>query len=202
MEDFIDKILSKIKEISVRYKYIILGTMLVSIGIYIVDYIKVDEKQEIDISQYYGNAQDIQEENKMIIVHIDGAVNNPGVYEIPTKSRINDVITIAGGLTQEAITTNINLARKVNDGEKIYVYRIGEEEIAIVDNQEKSGKVNINNATKEELLALPGIGSSTAIKIMEYVKENGDFKSIEDIKNVNGIGESKFANIKDLIDIK
>ena len=156
------------------------------------------------------------QENKKIIIHISGQVNNEGVYELEEGSRIIDAINKAGGVTETADTSQINLAEKIEDGAKIYVPAKGEESVKtnsqeekttkntkdIVQNKEtKSKKININTATEEELDTLPGIGQATAQKIIEYRKENGKFSKIEDIKDVSGIGDSKFEKIKDLIEV-
>ena len=203
MEDIFDKILAKIRELSIRYKYVILCIFAISIGIYVIDYIRQEEESKIDLSEYYVEESNNENISENIIVHIDGGVANPGVYEMDSNSRVNDVIEKAGGLLPEAITKNINLARQINDGEKIYIYVEGEEEnIQEEIVNQSSGKVNINNATKDELTSLPGIGDSTANKILEYIKEKGKFKKIEDIQNVSGIGQSKYESIKDLIDVK
>ncbi len=200
MEDIFDKILSKIRELCIKYKYAIFVIIAISIGIYILDYVRQDSDVEA-IAEYYKRDDNVQMENETIVVHIDGAIVKPGVYELPVNSRVNDLINMAGDVTIEAITKNINLARYLQDGEKIYIYKQGEEEIEI-EGQTSSGKININSATKEQLMTLPGIGEATATKIMEYIKAHGKLKNIEDIKNISGIGESKFANIEDLIDVK
>ncbi len=149
-----------------------------------------------------------------IIVHITGAINKEGVYTLDENSRISDAVNLAGGLREDADTSKINLAYKLEDGMKINIPSINDEntlitsEIGIENNNQidetknkdtSNKKININTATKEELDTLPGIGESTAQKIINYRKENGKFSSIEEIKEVKGIGESKFENIKELI---
>lgn len=157
-----------------------------------------------------------------IVVYIVGAIENEGLYELEENSRIADVIELAGGLTKEADISDINLAVLLEDGVKIVVPRIGEnnknennvnlqsaEEVndfkssSYINKDSKStqNKININIATQNELETLPGIGSSTAIKIINYRKENGKFKNIDEIKKVKGIGESKYNKIKDLIKV-
>lgn len=175
-----------------------------------------EEIQNTDNSERIDNSN-----NEVIIVHITGAVKNWGIIELPNNSRIADAIEKAGGLTEEADISNVNLAYPLEDGMKIKIPNINE----TIDNKNidsiedyismESGEnvtsssknkgtnkiniVNINTATQTELETLPGIGTSTALKIINYRNENGKFTSIEDIKNVSGIGENKFEAIKELI---
>ena len=155
-------------------------------------------------------------ETDEILVHVSGCVKEEKIVSLPDGSRINDAIEAAGGLTKDADLSNVNLAYILEDGEKIYIPKKGEElsEISsslIVNNSSnssnnsslsKSTKVNINKATQSELETSPGIGPSTALKIVTYRNENGKFKSIEDIKNVSGIGDAKYEKMKDYITIK
>lgn len=149
-----------------------------------------------------------KEKNEKIIVHIVGEVNKRGVYSIDKGSRIKDIIEIAGGLTENADEEKINLATILEDEMKIYVpnknEKVEEKEVDKSENinkEIKKIKININTGTKEELESVTGIGPSTAEKIILYRKENGKFKKIEDIKNVKGIGETKFEKIKKEIEV-
>ena len=160
---------------------------------------------------------EVKEGKSKIIIHVSGAVVNEGIVELEEKARVADAIEAAGGVTEDAYMRDINLASLLEDGMKVYIptkeevmqkeensdYIIGSNNIIGNNNVEskKSGKVNINTATKEELDTLPGVGESTANKIISYREENGKFKSIEEIKEVSGIGDSKFEQIKDLIEI-
>ena len=155
----------------------------------------------------------------MIIVHITGEVEQWGVIELEQGSRVIDAVNKAGGFTQNADTQKVNLAYELTDGVKVYIPSKNEELENTITTQkyitEDSGEnvimeesdmkktgdslVNINEATQTELETLPGIGPSTALKIIAYRQENGNFSSIEDIKNVSGIGDSKFENIRELI---
>ena len=172
-----------------------------------------------------------EEESQKIIVHVSGAVNKEGIVELDADSRISDAIDKAEGLAENADMNKINLAFKLEDGMKIYIPKIGEEKSekaqestddetskyitsasGVVDSQDEntessSGKsttekVNINTASQTELETLPGIGPATSSKIISYRQENGKFKSIEDIKEVSGIGDAKYENIKELICVK
>lgn len=149
-------------------------------------------------------------EDKEIIIHITGAVKNQGIVKIKEGSRISDVIDIAGGINDKADLSKINLAYIVQDGQKIYVPSMDDKEDTDtimkdaganvikdgVNSSNKEGKININKASQTELETLSGVGPSTALKIINYRNENGNFKTIDDIKNVPGIGEAKFENIK------
>lgn len=139
----------------------------------------------------------------VVVVHVDGGVVVPGVYELEEGKRVRDAIECAGGLTSEADTTSINLAALLVDAQKIYVPLQGESEHASsgVTSTNSSGTslININTATAEELDTLPGVGSSTAATIIQDREKSGPFTSIEDIMRISGIGEKKFEKIKDYI---
>ena len=142
-----------------------------------------------------------------ITIHITGDVNYPGVVVLENGARIVDAIEAAGGETEEADLDKLNLARILNDGDKVYVPNkndINTEEMILEDESEnnKQATININTASIEELIKLPGIGEATATKIVEYRKQNGKFKTIEELKNVAGIGNNKFETIKDKIRVK
>lgn len=160
--------------------------------------------------------ENTKEEKSTIKVYVTGEVNTPGVIELEEGARIQDAIEGAGGIKAEASLKEINLAYEVADGEKIYIPNLSEvsEESEEQSPSESSsgggstsssnsnGKVNINKATATELTSIPGIGASTAQKIITYREENGKFKAIEDIKNVSGIGDSKYNSMKDFISVK
>ena len=163
-------------------------------------------------SKQFKDHKQLNEEK--IVVHICGCVNKEGVIELNKNSRIADAIEMAGGLNNDADISQINLAYILEDGMKITIPNKNEKkennnensnvivENNIKENNKKDNIININNATQSQLETLPGIGPSIAIKIINYRNEHGKFKSINDIKNVNGIGENKFNNIKNLITIK
>ena len=141
-------------------------------------------------------------------MHVQGEVKNPGIVELEENSRVIDAIEKAGGLTDEANLINVNLAEKIIDGRKIYIPNNLEKERNIDENIEKKQsdnnkeiKVNINSATQTELESIPGIGPTTARKIIEYRKEHGRFKEIEELKEISGIGENKLRNMLEYIEI-
>ena len=143
---------------------------------------------------------------KYITVYINGEVKNPGVYNLKSDSRVNDLIKASGGLSDKADKSRLNLARKLKDEDYIFVDSIMEKGTIngtsdSVNNAKPSGKVNINKATKEELKTVPGIGDVTAQKIIDYRESNNGFTRIEDIKKIDRIGEKTFEKIKDKIDV-
>lgn len=145
-----------------------------------------------------------------LIVYISGAVKNPGVYELDPDSRLHQLLTVAGEFSEDAdnlwVEKNLNMARKLTDGEKVYIPT--EEEISSPSEFVQEGVlgqnnriININMATQAELETLPGIGPSFAQRIIDYRQENGGFKSTEEVQAVSGIGEKTFEKIKDQISI-
>lgn len=144
-----------------------------------------------------------------LYVDIKGAVKLPGMYEVTSDMRVLHVIDMAGGLTNQADEGQINFAQKVEDQMIIYIPKEGEEipeSLAIATNsqngtKEEDSKVNLNTATKEELMSLNGVGEKKAEKIIDYREENGSFKTIEELKNVNGFGEKSFDSLSSYITI-
>lgn len=137
-----------------------------------------------------------------VFVYVCGAVNCPGVYELPEGSRVYEAIESAGGFGENADVTRVNQAEILEDEEQIYVPTIGEDTESISgDSTKQDGKININQASREELMTLPGVGQSRAESIITYREEHGRFQKIEDIMNVSGIKEGLFEKIKDLITV-
>ena len=146
-----------------------------------------------------------------VFVHVVGAVKAPGVYELHEGDRVLAAVEAAGGLTDDACVQAVNLARDVVDGEQVYVPTndevaegggqavVAAGEGGVTRSGVSSGLVNINTATSEELQTLPGVGPATAASIIEYREGGGTFSKPEDIKNVSGIGDGKYAKIADKI---
>ena len=145
-----------------------------------------------------------------IFVHVVGEVNAPGIVKVPEGTRLYNVIEKAGGMTKNAQTDYLNLADTVKDGQQIRViskkeYKKlkkkshGESQKESQGGSDSSGLININTATADELQTLSGIGEVRAKAIVEYRTQNGNFSKIEDIKNVSGIGDATFNNIKSQI---
>ena len=143
-----------------------------------------------------------QADPPMIFVHICGEVNKPGVYELPEGSRIFEAVEAAGGFTEEAAEASLNLAQVISDEAQIVILTMEEaEEKARMEREQAAGIVNINTASKEQLMTLTGIGESRAEDIIRYRSESGGFQSIEEIMNVPGIKESAYLKIKDSITV-
>ncbi len=145
-------------------------------------------------------------ETKELGVHIAGAVKKPGVYYLSLGSRVEDALRLAEPLAEADINT-LNLARKLADGEKIYVPREGEtveqttSGALLTEQGSVRQKININTATAAELDTLPGIGPAIAQRIIDYRTEHGPFRTIADLQKVSGIGERRYEQIKDLVTI-
>ena len=140
-------------------------------------------------------------EQDKIKANIEGAIVNPGVYELSSSSRIQDLLIVAGGLSADAdrdwVSKNLNLAAKLNDGGKVYIPRVGEQKsgATILGYEDITGKININNASQVELDRLPGIGPVTAQKIID----NRPYQTIEELLERKIVGKSTFEKIKDKI---
>ena len=162
-----------------------------------------------------SESSNITKTNGKAMVDIKGAVKKPGVYEVKDSMRVNDVIELSGGLNDNADRKNINMAAKITDQQIIYIPVKGE----VKDNANLNSKsdtmtssnsskdnanqaaVNINSASKEDLLKLNGVGDKKADQIINYRQEQGEFKSIDDLKKVQGIGDKIFDSLKDSITV-
>ena len=153
-----------------------------------------------------------------VVVYVCGAVRTPGVVRLPAGARVTDALELAGGPTAKAELAAVNLAAPVTDGQQILVPERG---AAVATAPATSGSssasgslsvspgggvapgalININTASLEELYSLDGVGPSTAQKIIDYRTENGGFKTVDEIKEVPGIGDAKFAAMKDSITV-
>ncbi len=168
------------------------------------DFSQEEETVELSESDAQGDIN-IDTEAAKLCIYVCGAVNNPGVYEIAEGSRVCDAFAAAGGLTEEAAGDYWNQARLLSDGEMIYVPTKEEakerapEEVFNQNTDETNDKININTATKESLMTLPGIGEAKAERIIAYRQEHGAFSSIEEIMEVEGIKEGMYEKIKDYI---
>jgi competence protein ComEA len=151
-------------------------------------------------------------QNKVIKVQIKGEIKEPGVYTVSNGERIEDLIKLAGGFTAEAdVGRVVSQAKKLRDEECIVIPKKGAgNELTLEANNTPvvsnvatgvNEKINVNTATKEELMKVPGIGEVIASSIMEYREKNGDFNSLEDLKNVNRIGDKTLEKFKDKLEV-
>ncbi|HAE61496.1 MAG TPA: competence protein ComEA [Eubacteriaceae bacterium] len=160
--------------------------------------------EETDVSD---EAKKSAEEKEDIYVHISGEVKNPGVVKLKNGARLYEAVEKAGGITEEGNYDSVNLASVVADQQKVKIGNIndkkGDENFLDDGNVtiQSNNMININSANKSELETLPGIGAAIAQKILEYREENNGFKTIDEIKNVNRIGDKTFEMIKNLISV-
>lgn len=175
-------------------------------------YMKKEEPLDVQTEADFEQAIELVDEeleaeqlDTSIIVDIKGEVQKPGVYEVDQHVRVSDAISIAGGFTEDADQTQMNLAQRVHDEMVIIVPKEGEEIIAIstpgetTTTDEDMNKVRINQATLEEIQTLNGIGPKKAQAIIDYREEHGSFQSVEDLLEVSGIGEKTVENMKESI---
>lgn len=199
------------------YKVIDSKNLDIKDNVYIVSQSDVHEKESI--SNNISDENDNQEKEKIkieninkktITVFISGEVKNPGVVTIDAEKRLSDAVNELGGTTENADLNKVNLAMKLKDESHYIIPKIGENlesdnehfENDTVDDSNDNNLININTANVQELDSLPGVGEATANKIVKYREEKGKFNSIEEIKNVNGIGDKKYEELKALISIE
>lgn len=146
-------------------------------------------------------------EQDIITVDVKGAVKSPGIYDLPVGSRVHDAVQKAGGLTDEADSKSLNLAQKISDEALVYVPTKGEE---VASQQAASGttastskdkKVNLNKASLEELKQVKGLGGKRAQDIIDHREANGKFKSVDELKKVSGIGAKTIEKLKDYVTV-
>ena len=174
----------------------------------------LDNKVSLLESEDDFNIESIDEnksqQSEDIKVHINGQINREGVYEVKEGDRLDDLIKQAGGLSPDADSNSLNLAMKLEDQMKIYIPNKNEilnenstntdQLVSKPDSISENGKININTASKEELMTLPNIGDKRAQAIIEY-RDTKKFETIEEIKNVTGIGEKFYQAMQDLITV-
>lgn len=188
-----------------------LGIFLLGVGIFSAVFVNLKNRADSEI-EIISNKE---EEKKEILVHVAGAVEQPGLYQLDSGARVNDALVAAGGLSASAdrdwFEQTVNLAQKLNDGVKLYIpekgeyqsdpgsaksYDPGSSKVAGQQTSifaETEGKISLNNASLEQLKTLPGIGAVYAQKIID----NRPFTSIDQVKNIEGIGDKTFEKIKD-----
>lgn len=195
-----------------RFVFFGLGIGLVFLGL-IIWLLQVEPGA--DDVEFFSTPTEVEQvyEESLILVDVAGAVVDPGVYQVEEEARVEQAVEAAGGFSdlsdQAWVSKNLNLARKIRDGEKLYIPTIGEDFSLTADEAGSSGMVagagswvvNINTASKSQLESLSGIGPSYAQGIIDYRKENNGFTTIEEIMAVPRIGEKTFEKIKDRLTI-
>ncbi|WP_404453086.1 helix-hairpin-helix domain-containing protein [Virgibacillus necropolis] len=164
---------------------------------------KPDQEKAVEVKPLKAASNDSKtlQETTLAYVDVKGEVDSPGVYEISINSRVEDVINLAGGFTNKADQSVINLAQKVQDEMIILVPKVGESLVMEKDGETNPTKIRLNYATQEEIEQLNGIGPSKAQAIIQYREENGLFHKVEDVLNVPGIGEKTLENMKENIQV-
>lgn len=190
------KVIANFFEFVSKYKsYIIIVVILITSCISLIF------ENNKSSNSFSINDNELVKKEGLIAIYITGEVNNPGVYYIEDGMRLNDIVELCGGFKDTADLSEVNLAEKLNDSDKIFIPKIvsdNYEENNLGENNDDSGKVNINTANKIQLKELDGIGDTLADNIIKY-RNNNKFKSIEDILNVDGIGQAKYEKIKEYI---
>lgn len=162
------------------------------------------------VSKVSSTEKEVKEEpveQDLITVDVKGAVKSPGIYDLPVGSRVNDAVQKAGGLTEQADSKSLNLAQKVSDEALVYVPTKGEEAVSqqtgsgTASSTIKDKKVNINKASLEELKQIKGLGGKRAQDIIDHRESNGKFKSVDELKKVSGIGSKTIEKLKDYVTV-
>lgn len=217
----IENVLEKIKQ----YK---LALVIALIGVVIAGFMMLqrEQKQENNIQQLmeqtsYSSSSKTEKSKQrsendqgdkseeMVTVDVKGAVKKPGVYQLKSSSRVHDALLKAGGMTDEADLKSINQAQKLVDEAVVYVAKVGENVVDVTTNtnastatsQAKSGLVNLNTATEADFQTISGIGQKRAQDIIAYREANGKFKSVDDLKNVTGIGAKTLEKLKEYVTV-
>lgn len=188
---------------------LVIGLVLMLVGIWQfwpranADYVVVTNQEQ---EAPDANVQQAAPSQAEVVVDVEGAVNAPGLYTLAADSRVGEAIEAAGGFAANAQQGATNLAQKLSDGEQIFVPTIEETQgatsvvsKATMPSSKQDGKININTASAEELQELSGVGPALSGRIIDYRESKGRFSSIEDLKEVSGIGETRFENLKDKI---
>ncbi len=208
-EQFLQKSFSELAKNLLQGKNVLLFSGLILLLVGLVAVIVVSSSSSEDIEFITEN--DMESNTKTIFVDVSGAVERPGVYQLDSKARINDALIAAGGLSESAdrvwVSKTINLASIVKDGAKIYIKDTSNQQTGASSQQAEvqglstnQGMININTASQSELEKLPGVGSATALKIVNY-RQNNPFSSIEDLMKVPGIGEKTFEKMKEMLSV-
>ena len=217
----IENVLEKIKQYKLALVIALIGVVIAGFMI-----LQREQKQENNIQQLmeqtsYSSSSTTEKSKQrsesdqgdknegMVTVDVKGAVKKPGVYQLKSSSRVHDALVKAGGMTDEADLKSINQAQKLVDEAVVYVAKVGENVVDVTTNtnastatsQAKAGLVNLNTATEADFQTISGIGQKRAQDIIAYREANGKFKSVDDLKNVTGIGAKTLEKLKEYVTV-
>ncbi|EGP66097.1 comEA protein [Streptococcus sp. oral taxon 056 str. F0418] len=217
----IENVLEKIKQYKLALVIALIGLVIAGFMI-----LQREQKQENNIQQLmeqtsYSSSSTTEKSKQrsesdqgdknegMVTVDVKGAVKKPGVYQLKSSSRVHDALVKAGGMTDEADLKSINQAQKLVDEAVVYVAKVGENVVDVTTNtstsnatsQAKAGLVNLNTATEADFQTISGIGQKRAQDIIAYREANGKFKSVDDLKNVTGIGAKTLEKLKEYVTV-
>ena len=186
-----------------KYIIVIIPIVIILLLIVIKLIIISSNKVEIEDDENLDTSKEEYLDDEYYYVDIKGCIKNPGVYKLIKGSRVKDVIELAGGLTSDSDTSNINLAKIIEDEMVININSVNDNSGNNygMNSTNLSDLININTASLEQLMTLSGIGESKAKSIISYREENGNFNEIEDITKVSGIGQALYEKIKDYITV-
>lgn len=194
MDNIIEKLIEKIN--NKQWLTIAIGLVVViSIGIsaFLINTAETPQQQKIIETTVLQS-----DTPSSVYVDVKGEVVTPGVYHLPVGSRVKDVIELAGGLKDSADKTRLNLAQIVTDEMVIMVYANGQADVVV---GKEIGKINLNTATKEQIMTLKGIGESKAAAIINYRQTKGVFKKLEDLKNIKGFSDKMIETLKSEVSV-
>lgn len=199
-EDFFQNLRNRLDDLyNDKSKFIKVGVIILIVLLFVGIRVSKAHQEKMDV-----DLQDISDDStraEEMFIDISGEVNNPGVYKFQSGERLYEIIERAGGLTSKADQDGINQAEFIEDGQKIIIPSLSEDNsVATTQTSSKNGKININNASKDELMNITGVGEVIADRIIEY-RSNKRFKSIEDIMNVKGIGNATYEKMKNEISV-
>lgn len=179
----------------------VLSILIVGIGGYFFTHQTPPVKNEIQTEIKTPKKVTAAPKNKLVAVDVQGAVKKPGVYQIKEGSLVQNVINLAGGLVENADTKQINQAKRVTDQMQVYVPVKGMTSQTSTSAPSQGEKVNINSATVDDFKNVTGIGPKKAEKIITFREKNGNFKELKDLTKVSGIGEKSLESLKDQLTV-
>lgn len=174
-------------------------TVFLAVGYFISKPAKISDSSDI----FKDSTEVLNSDTGKISIYVNGEVKKPGVYKLDSGSRVLDAVNASGGFTENADSTRLNLAKKLKDEDQVLVN--SKKQLGTLpqnSNSSSNGLIDINSASKEELMKLPGVGEVTAQKIIDYREKNGGFSTVEDLKKVDRIGDKTLEKFKDKIEAR